>query len=518
MKRRVSQPGDISEREADQVADEVMRRPASEMTAFGSDTAVHAATSQSGTTEASYASSGQPLDAATRAYMEPRFGHDFGHVRVHTDEQAAQAAGDYHARAYTIGGDIVFGAEEYAPGTSEGQRLIAHELTHVVQQGSDTTAAATVQREPEGGTHAPVAAPEDIPSVPGTAGAENPDEWSVEELADGIIDKQNSILIYWGGALDIFNNDMKSEAELVVKPDYAGAIWKVVKEDLIGDLIKIPFEDTPVLGSFIGAGYKAILGVVEARDKAEEANEANKEAVKMKNFYDDHKGLITTMQASLGSNKQNVHHRAVASAHAGAKEKAILLNAFNHIRARFESTSVGSLYTKLSEEWIAHSESKTAVDTEVHSPALHDALVIIRVIETTALPYPFNKDFEQSMKSAENPFVRQVAYQTVRAYIQGAFGEKIAQGLRHQFRQGVDVLSLKVRKMVILVDNPDPDYRSDSMLDLTDTGVYVYLDENNQITGLPPTPVPEFKQRSEALGRYVQTRGLPSTTHLIGDK
>ena len=91
---------------------------------------------------------GQPLDAATRASMEPRFGHDFGQVRVHTDEQTAQSAASYQARAYTVGGDIVFGAGEYDPGTREGQRLIAHELTHVVQQRGDATAASTVQRDP----------------------------------------------------------------------------------------------------------------------------------------------------------------------------------------------------------------------------------------------------------------------------------------------------------------------------------------------------------------------------------
>ncbi len=116
-KPRVSQPGDAHEQEADQVAEAVMRMPATETAPSGDTTAAHTTTSQSGAHEALPGSDGQPLDAATRAYMEPRFGHDFGHVRVHSDEQAAQAAADYHARAYTVGGDIVFGAQEYAPGT-----------------------------------------------------------------------------------------------------------------------------------------------------------------------------------------------------------------------------------------------------------------------------------------------------------------------------------------------------------------------------------------------------------------
>jgi hypothetical protein len=81
-------------------------------------------------------SSGQPLDAGTRAFMEPRFGHDFSRVRVHTDARAVESAHAVNALAYTVGRDVVFGAGQYAPGTMEGKRLMAHELTHVVQQGN----------------------------------------------------------------------------------------------------------------------------------------------------------------------------------------------------------------------------------------------------------------------------------------------------------------------------------------------------------------------------------------------
>jgi hypothetical protein len=77
---------------------------------------------------------GQPLDAATRAFMEPRFGHDFSKVRVHTDAKAAESASAVNADAYTVGRDMVFGSRQYMPGTKMGDLLIAHELTHVVQQ------------------------------------------------------------------------------------------------------------------------------------------------------------------------------------------------------------------------------------------------------------------------------------------------------------------------------------------------------------------------------------------------
>jgi hypothetical protein len=79
-------------------------------------------------------SPGQGLDASARAMMEPHFGHDFCKVRVHTGEKAAASARSVNAQAYTVGNDIVFGAGGYAPSQPAGRQLLAHELTHVVQQ------------------------------------------------------------------------------------------------------------------------------------------------------------------------------------------------------------------------------------------------------------------------------------------------------------------------------------------------------------------------------------------------
>lgn len=79
-------------------------------------------------------SPGQTLDADTRVFMEPRFGHDFSRVRIHTDARAADSAEAVNALAYTVGRDVVFRAGRYAPGTAAGRELLAHELTHIVQQ------------------------------------------------------------------------------------------------------------------------------------------------------------------------------------------------------------------------------------------------------------------------------------------------------------------------------------------------------------------------------------------------
>lgn len=85
---------------------------------------------------------GQPLDHAARAFFEPRFGRDFSTVRVHTDAAAAQSARQVNSLAYTVGNDIVFADQRYGPTTPTGQRLLAHELTHVVQQGAALNAVS----------------------------------------------------------------------------------------------------------------------------------------------------------------------------------------------------------------------------------------------------------------------------------------------------------------------------------------------------------------------------------------
>lgn len=92
-------------------------------------------------------SPGQPLDRATRAFMEPRFGRDFGGVRVHADARAAESARAVNALAYTLGRNIVFGEGHFAPQTPGGKRLLAHELTHVVQQSPAGAGPANLQRK-----------------------------------------------------------------------------------------------------------------------------------------------------------------------------------------------------------------------------------------------------------------------------------------------------------------------------------------------------------------------------------
>src|SRR2546426_5496898 len=83
---------------------------------------------------------GSPLDRDTRGFMESRLGADFGDVRVHTDGKATESARSVQAYAYTVGNDVVFQSDKFAPDSDSGQRMLAHELTHVVQQRSGPVA------------------------------------------------------------------------------------------------------------------------------------------------------------------------------------------------------------------------------------------------------------------------------------------------------------------------------------------------------------------------------------------
>ena len=75
------------------------------------------------------------MEPKVRNYFQPRFGVDLKDVRVHTDSNADRLARAVHARAFTLGNDVVFAKNQYNPGTHEGKKLVAHELTHVLQQG-----------------------------------------------------------------------------------------------------------------------------------------------------------------------------------------------------------------------------------------------------------------------------------------------------------------------------------------------------------------------------------------------
>jgi hypothetical protein len=150
----VGQSSDPLEDEADRVADQIIRMPDPEFSIAGTlpqasrkcaareeaaltkrwETPETAANVAIGLLHEALRSDGQPLDTQSRAFFEPRFGYNFSLVRVYDDATAAESARSIGALAYTAGSKIAFGAGHYQPGTSQGRKLIAHELAHVVQQ------------------------------------------------------------------------------------------------------------------------------------------------------------------------------------------------------------------------------------------------------------------------------------------------------------------------------------------------------------------------------------------------
>jgi hypothetical protein len=109
---------------------------------------------------------GSPLSDEVRSFMEPRIGADFSQVRVHTDGEAVQMNRELGAQAFTHGSDVYFGAGKYNPGSSDGKRLLAHELTHVVQQTGAVQCKLT--SSPQGYNHEQEAEPmaEQVMSAP----------------------------------------------------------------------------------------------------------------------------------------------------------------------------------------------------------------------------------------------------------------------------------------------------------------------------------------------------------------
>jgi hypothetical protein len=152
-KLKVNTPGDSSEQEADRVADGLTRKKDScacggKCSSCSSKVQRHGGTStpESADVDPVLRGPSHSLDAHTRSFMEPHFGHDFSGVRVHSDPTAAASADSLGARAYTVGHHLIFGPGEYRPHTTDGQRLLAHELTHVTQQNA---AGPIIQREPK---------------------------------------------------------------------------------------------------------------------------------------------------------------------------------------------------------------------------------------------------------------------------------------------------------------------------------------------------------------------------------
>lgn len=166
-RQAVAKANDAFEREADRVAESVLRssgsqQPAACPTCEGAGSRPgrqRREVRQGSGVSSAPVPGGRPLPRAERAFFEPRFGYDFSRVRVHNDGPAADSARSLDARAYTFGASIVFGSSQYSSRTAEGKLLLAHELTHVIQQGA-------ARKIPHGGKErVPLAGAEQAPAL-----------------------------------------------------------------------------------------------------------------------------------------------------------------------------------------------------------------------------------------------------------------------------------------------------------------------------------------------------------------
>ena len=166
---------------------------------------------------------GAPLPAQTRAFMEPRFGADFSGVRVHTDSGAVQMNHELNAQAFTHGRDIYMGANKYNPGSSAGNRLLAHELTHVVQQGGAGAlqrqgVAGTVQREDvEFPSYSDIVADDKVKSETAKAWTET------KEASDDDGRREQSFWIQWNSETKAYSITQREEGDKVDNKPPKGA-------------------------------------------------------------------------------------------------------------------------------------------------------------------------------------------------------------------------------------------------------------------------------------------------------
>jgi hypothetical protein len=302
---KISAAGDPLELEADRAADQVMNMPAPpptpllaaapaqlsrQCTACGEEEKLQRKpirAVENSTTEAPWIvhnllrRPGESLDAPSRAYFEPRFGHDFSKVRIHVGGEAAESARSVNAQAYTVGQHVVFGAGLYAPHTSAGSRLLAHELAHVVQQSGGATAPqaqvdatetgssggtlvsgrsrhlksapASVQRKC--GTELGAPAPDCTPSDAGVVGWQFLFKADCDELLPG--EAANTTKFKAGSKLNVHGF-----ASLEGDPDFNLAL-SCHRANKIADLARSSRPDCPVAGVFKhGASPKPQPGAV----------------------------------------------------------------------------------------------------------------------------------------------------------------------------------------------------------------------------------------------------------------
>ena len=296
----VSQP-EKDEQQAEHIADRVMRMPASGRSidrragtsatseaqqigeaftpSLNSRTKTEAESSSAREAALSHGRGrGAPLPDEARAFFEPRFGYDFEHVRIHADSEAAGAARQLGAQAFTHGADLYFGTARYQPHSASGRRLLAHELAHVVQQGEASSGRSAIQRFPDASTTYRVQSGDSLQGLATKFGV------SVAELVAANSDKLRTWKTSTGKEIKGFDAN-----ELIVVPKPAESGERTVPREesaaremlqkvggevarIIGDVWNwlVGSEEVPAQGPEAGAEQPPTVGVKDAEKGAEQ--------------------------------------------------------------------------------------------------------------------------------------------------------------------------------------------------------------------------------------------------------
>jgi hypothetical protein len=287
----ISKAGDKYEQEADRIAEQVVGMPAPQLqrTARAITPLIRANGSEGATANdvvtdriASTRGGGSPLPESSRSFMESRFGMDFSQVRIHTGDYASQLSRDLNAKAFTVGSDIYFKAGNFSPESSEGRYLLAHELTHTVQQGAAQQGA--VEQSPTASRHTwTLAAPmlqcsfEDEPVSSGNN-------------ADTLVTRIQGILREWKSECQEGVNDFV-HAELAAAIDgLASGSWPTFLLALVGNTIWAATAFVPPIAgarvvfavSMAGIGVAAAPTIPAASSEGENLTRV---AELMKDYY-----------------------------------------------------------------------------------------------------------------------------------------------------------------------------------------------------------------------------------------
>src|ERR1044072_1877638 len=211
-------------------------------------------------------SPGQPLDASTRAFFEPRFSRDFSSVRIHTDAKAAESAASVKALAYTVGRNVVFGNRRYMPHTVNAKHLLAHELAHVIQQGSGNTLVQPALAIGNAGDKAEKEADQSAHSV---MNGDRPETISTTSTNNGVLQRAETDTS--GGCSDL--KDTKADVNNRINQALDNAR---TKSKAALEIIKSFYKE---LGENKDLGYTKIEGWAKSLDKSK-IRKLNKEETK----------------------------------------------------------------------------------------------------------------------------------------------------------------------------------------------------------------------------------------------